>query len=52
MFSARSDSIASELSRLSGQHVVLTYEQHKRVPNSCFGDTEYFITDVRASPSP
>jgi len=52
VFSARSDSIASELSRLSGQHVVLTYEQHKRVPNSCFGDTEYFITDVRASPSP
>src|SRR5690349_10991651 len=52
VFSARSDSIAAELSRLSGQHVVLTYEQHKGVPTSCFGDTEYFITDVRASPSP
>ena len=52
VFSARSDSIAAELSRLSGQHVVLTYEQHKRVPNSCFGDTEYFITEVHASPSP
>jgi hypothetical protein len=51
-FSARSDSIAAELSKMSGQHVVLTYEQHKGVPGSCFGDTEYFITDVRASPSP
>jgi hypothetical protein len=50
VFSARSDSIAAELSRMSGQHVVLTYEQHKGVPGSCFGDTEYFITDVRASP--
>src|SRR5690348_8082196 len=52
VFSARSDSIAAELSRLSGQHVVLTYEQHKRVPNSCFGDTEYFVTAVRPSPTP
>jgi hypothetical protein len=51
-FSARSDSIAAELSKLSGQHVVLTYEQHKGVPGSCFGDTEYFITEVRASPTP
>src|SRR5512143_2594610 len=52
IFSARSDSIAAELSRLSGQHVVLTYEQHKGVPTSCFGDTEYFVTDIRASPTP
>ena len=50
IFSARSDSIAGELSRLSGQHVVLTYEQHKGLPSSCFGDTEYFITEVRPSP--
>jgi hypothetical protein len=50
IFSARSDSIAAVLSQMSGQHVVLTYEQHKGVPGSCFGDTEYFITDVRASP--
>jgi hypothetical protein len=50
VFSARSDSIAAELSRMSGQHVVLTYQQHKGVPGSCFGDTEYFVTEVRASP--
>jgi hypothetical protein len=52
IFSARSDSIAAVLSQMSGQHVVLTYEQHKGVPGSCFGDTEYFITEVRASPTP
>jgi hypothetical protein len=50
VFSARSDSIAAELSRMSGQHVVLTYQQHKGVPGSCFGDTEYYVTEVRASP--
>jgi hypothetical protein len=52
IFSARSDSIAAVLRQMSGQHVVLTYEQHKGVPGSCFGDTEYFITEVRASPTP
>jgi hypothetical protein len=49
-FSARSDSIAGELDRLSGQRVVLTYEQHKGVPGSCFGETEYYATGVRAIP--
>lgn len=44
IFTTRSDSIAKELNRLSGQHVSLHYEQHKGVPSSCFGDTEYFVT--------
>jgi hypothetical protein len=26
--------------------VVLQYEQHKFIPSSCFGDTEYFVVDV------
>ena len=46
-FSTRSDSIAAELNRYNGQHVVLTYEQHKGVPSKCFGDTEYFVTGVK-----
>jgi hypothetical protein len=44
VFSVRSDSIAEELNKLLGKHVVLVYEQHKGVPTSCFGETEYFIT--------
>jgi hypothetical protein len=27
--------------------VVLTYEQRKGIPTSCFGETEYFATAVR-----
>jgi hypothetical protein len=32
----------------AGQRVALTYEQHRFVPSQCFGETEYFITQVRA----
>lgn len=51
-FSTRSDSIAEVLNHLSGEQVVLDYEQHKGVPGSCFGDTEYFITGVRRVGAP
>lgn len=47
-FSTRSDSIATELNRLNGQRVVIDYKQHKGLPTSCFGDTEYFVVGVRA----
>ncbi len=30
-----------------GKRVVLHYGQHKGVPGSCFGDTEYFVESVR-----
>lgn len=26
---------------------MLVYKQHKFIPTSCFGETEYFIEDVR-----
>jgi hypothetical protein len=48
LFSVRSDSVAEEINKLNGQRVVLHYEQHRAVPTSCFGDTEYFVTAVRA----
>ena len=47
-FTTRSDSIGKVLSGLAGKEVSLHYEQHKGVPTSCFGDTEYFVTAVRA----
>ncbi|HXT17238.1 MAG TPA: hypothetical protein VN706_16490 [Gemmatimonadaceae bacterium] len=51
VFSVRSDSVAAAVNTLQGEHVVLHYEQHKGVPTSCFGETEYFVTSVRAVPS-
>ena len=46
-FSVRSDAVAEQINRSAGKRVVLIYEQHKGVPTTCFGETEYFITDVR-----
>jgi hypothetical protein len=46
-FTVRSDSIASILERDLGKRVSLTYEQHRGVPSSCFGETEYFVSNVR-----
>jgi len=48
LFSIRDDKVADRINGLAGKRVALTYEQHKGVPTSCFGDTEYFIVDVRA----
>lgn len=47
LFSVRSDSVAQRLSSTMGKKVSLKYEQHKGVPGVCFGESEYFVTDVR-----
>jgi hypothetical protein len=45
-FTVRNDSIAHLLETYAGKQVSLTYEQHRGVPSSCFGETQYFITAV------
>lgn len=47
-FSVRDDAVAHQIERLAGRRVSLSYQQHKGVPSSCFGETEYFVTAVRA----
>ncbi len=46
-FSVRNDATARKIEQVAGQRVALTYEQHKGVPSSCFGETEYFVIGVR-----
>lgn len=46
-FTSRSDSIASLLERNIGKQVSLTYEQHRGLPTTCFGETQYFVTRVQ-----
>lgn len=43
LFTVRDDQLASQLAAHAGQRLVLKYSQHKGVPSSCFGDTEYFV---------
>jgi hypothetical protein len=45
-FTVRSDSIAHILEQNAGKQVSLTYQQHRGIPTSCFGETEYFVTGV------
>ncbi|HET7614668.1 MAG TPA: hypothetical protein VFK26_12145 [Gemmatimonadaceae bacterium] len=45
-FTVRNDSIARVIEQNAGKQVSLTYEQHRGVPTSCFGETEYFVTAV------
>ncbi len=46
-FSVRSDSVAAKINSSMGRRVALHYEQHIGVPVSWFGETEYFVVEVR-----
>ena len=47
-FTVRNDSIAKLVNLTMGKRVALAYHQHMGVPTSCFGDTQYFVVDVKA----
>lgn len=49
LFSIRDEEVARRINKMAGKRVILVYEQHKGVPTSCFGDTEYFIVDARSN---
>jgi len=51
-FSVRDDNVARELTKSMGQRVSIAYEQHKGVPTSCFGETQYYVTRVTTVPGP
>jgi hypothetical protein len=46
-FTVRNDSIAEVLEKNIGKQVSITYEQHRGIPTTCFGETEYFVTRVQ-----
>ena len=50
-FSVRDAAVAQQLTGLMGQRATIIYEQHRYVPTNCFGETEYYITGVRAMPA-
>lgn len=47
LFTVPSDAIAALLNASVGKRMALHYQQHKWIPTSCFGETEYFVTEVR-----
>lgn len=46
-FTVRDDLIAQHVLSSMGKRVSVSYEQHKGIPTTCFGETEYFVTAVR-----
>ena len=46
-FSVRDDAVAKRIQQVVGKRVALSYEQHIGIPTTCFGDTQYFVTDIR-----
>ncbi len=46
-FTVRDDDVAAKINANIGKRVSLHYEEHKWIPFSCFGDTGYFVNDVR-----
>ncbi len=47
LFTAKNKAIFDKINETIGQRVRLLYKQHKWIPSSCFGDTEYFVYDVK-----
>jgi hypothetical protein len=49
-FTVRDPVIAKQMAAAMGKHVVLSYEQHKGIPTQCFGETEYYVSQVQVTP--
>lgn len=51
-FTVRDGAVAAKLNANIGRRLALKYEQHKWIPNSCFGDTEYWVSGVNVVDEP
>jgi hypothetical protein len=55
-FSVRDEAVANKVKDAEGKRVVLHYREHRGIPTDCFGETQYFVDDVRLvnelSPAP
>ena len=47
LFTVKNNTIAEKINRSLGKKVALNYDQYKGLPTSCFGDTEFFVSDVK-----
>jgi len=46
-FSVRDDAVAKRIQESVGKRVALSYEQHIGIPTTCFGDTQYFVVNIK-----
>jgi hypothetical protein len=48
LFSVRDKAVIGKINSSLGKKVSVSYEQHKGVPTTCFGESEYFAVDAKA----
>ena len=46
-FTVWDDAVAERINQAMGQRVSMHYQQKIGLPSSCFGETEYWVTDVK-----
>jgi hypothetical protein len=46
-FSVRDEVVAAKIKEAQGKRVVLHYDEHRGVPSDCFGESQYYVDDVR-----
>ena len=47
LFSVRNKGVISKINGSMGKKLSLSYEQHKGIPTTCFGESEYFAVDAK-----
>lgn len=47
LFTTRDENVATKINQALGKKIALGYEQHKGIPTSCYGDTEYFAVSIK-----
>jgi len=46
-FTVRDPKVAQQIHDAEGKKVAVHYQEKKGIPSSCFGDTRYFISEMR-----
>ena len=46
LFTVKDPEVAKKINASIGKRVSLTYEEHKGIPSTCFGETSYFVQNL------
>jgi hypothetical protein len=47
VFTVRDDAVAARITQNMGKKMAIHYEEHRGVPTNCFGETPYYVVEVR-----
>ncbi|MES2546485.1 MAG: hypothetical protein V4575_02185 [Pseudomonadota bacterium] len=47
LFTVKDKTLVEKINNSLGKRVRITYEEHKGIPSSCFGETPYYVQNVQ-----